>query len=97
MGLVVSGTGDRKRNSRDQSSFKKRLIDKYDAETRELSCSWCPVLGQWIDKGMAEASLIFPWKHGQATMDAIFGEIRPSKIFSERNGLKGRFLENKGA
>ncbi|CAG8055140.1 unnamed protein product [Penicillium salamii] len=87
MGLTISGTGAGKRNTRDQSSFRTRLIDSYDAESRELDSIWCPVLGQWIDKEMVKASHIFPWKHGQATMDAIFGEIRPSEMFSERNGL----------
>lgn len=36
---------------------------------------------------MVKASHIFPWKHGQATMDAIFGETRQSDTFSEGNGL----------
>ena len=87
MGLAITGTGAGKRNTRDQFSFRKRLIEVYDAENCELDCLWCPVLGQWVDKEMVKASHIFPWKHGQATMDAIFGEKRPSEMFSERNGL----------
>lgn len=87
MGMAVTGTGAGKRNTRDQSSFRKKLIKVYDAKNPELDYIWCPVLGQWVDEDMITASHIFPWKHGQATMDAIFGEKKPSDMFSERNGL----------
>lgn len=36
---------------------------------------------------MVKASHIFLWKHGKATIDAIFGETRPSELFTERNGF----------
>jgi hypothetical protein len=74
-------------HTRDQSSFRKKLIHAYDAKNPELDYIWCPVLGQWVDEDMITASHIFPWKHGQATMDAIFGEKKPSDMFSERNDL----------
>ncbi|CAI7607125.1 unnamed protein product [Penicillium bialowiezense] len=87
MGFAITNTGAEKRNSKDQSSFRKKLIEVYDAKHPEEDFIWCPILGEWVNDKMAKASHIFPREHGQATMDAIFGEKRPSEMFSAKNGI----------
>ena len=47
-----------------QSNFHKTLFEAYNAHPNE-DWAWCPVLGGHI----------FPYMHGQATMNAIFGKI----------------------
>ena len=95
MGLAITSTGAGKRSSSDQSAFRKRLIEAYQAEEPDMECLWCPILGVWVEKEVMRAAHIFPWRHGQETMDTIFGKRRPSEMFSERNGmLMHKWLED---
>ncbi|OJD14679.1 hypothetical protein AJ78_05003 [Emergomyces pasteurianus Ep9510] len=85
---VVSGS--RKRENEIQSTFRGDLITAYNAQSSTphlLECIWCPVLSTWIHESCAIASHIFGYKHGQQTMDAIFGKMEQPELFHPKNGL----------
>ncbi|KAJ1715233.1 hypothetical protein NYO67_2619 [Aspergillus flavus] len=85
MGLgVTTGMGERDHSV--QSNFRQQLLVDYESE-RDDGLIWCPVSHGWIHSDHMTASHIFSYKHGQATMDAIFGRVRPAELFSSRNGL----------
>ncbi len=78
MGLDVSSTGAGQRHSNKQSTFRAELIRFHDAEhPGGEDWLWCPILGTWFDADQVQATHLFPYMHGQITMDAIFGEKRP--------------------
>lgn len=85
MGLGIH-TGEGKRNSTIQSNFRKRLLDDYKSLDEE-GWAWCPILHSRFRPKSLVAAHIFSYKHGQEMMDEIFGKIRPSEMFSSRNGL----------
>jgi hypothetical protein len=65
------------------------MIEDYKVKfPGEAKLLWCSVLGDWIPADMAKAAHLFSWKHGQETMNMIFGKTNPpEQIFSSRNGL----------
>ena len=80
------GQGD----NRLQSAFRSELIVKMGANTPERKDQlWCPVRNQYCDEEVVVAGHLFPWKCGEATMEAIFG--RPdsghSELFKAENGI----------
>jgi HNH endonuclease len=87
MGLAINSTGPGKRDSRTQSNFRSALLDNYNARHPEENWVWCPILGGWRFSTDIVAGHIFPYMHGQATMNAIFGKMRHDELFSPRNGL----------
>lgn len=59
--------------------FKSQLMWDYGS----LDCAgpaWCPILGQYLDADEITISHLFPYRHGQYTMDAIFGKINPPEL-----------------
>ncbi|OAX77751.1 hypothetical protein ACJ72_07946 [Emergomyces africanus] len=85
---VVSGSG--KRADKVQSTFRKDLITAYNSQTSTphlLEYIWCPILSTWVHESSAIASHIFGYKHGQQTMDAIFGKMEQPELFHPKNGL----------
>lgn len=44
-------------------------------------------IGDMVDEYYTQAVHLFPYMHGQVTMDAIFGKRRPEELLSVRNGL----------
>ncbi|PKY03798.1 hypothetical protein P168DRAFT_311344 [Aspergillus campestris IBT 28561] len=85
LGLNIR-TGAGPRDSKTQSSFRAQLLKDYDS-LDEQGNAWCPILGCYLDPDNVTASHLFAYKHGQASMDAIFGKICPPELFSSRNGL----------
>ncbi|OJJ45725.1 hypothetical protein ASPZODRAFT_152732 [Penicilliopsis zonata CBS 506.65] len=85
MGLGIK-TDMGPRDSSEQSNFRDRLLQDYNS-LRDDKLIWCPILHTWIDPENATAAHLFSYKHGQASMDAIFGHTRPAELFSSRNGL----------
>lgn len=85
LGLNIK-TGAGQRDSNVQSNFRSRLLQDYNSLDNKGN-AWCPILGAYIDSDWVTASHLFAYKHGQETMDAIFGQIRPTELFSSRNGL----------
>ena len=93
--FIGSETGLGIRNSRgrrdatEQSDFRQDLRLKMGSDhpdpLRELF--WCPVTRDYWDK--VTAGHFFPWKSGEATMEAIFGrsESGESEMFKAENGI----------
>lgn len=86
IGLGIS-TGTGKRDGGFQADFRSQLLNDYASLDETGDWAWCPILHKYLPHRNVTASHIFPHKHGQAAMDAIFGQIRPSELFSSRNGL----------
>ncbi|OJJ46697.1 hypothetical protein ASPZODRAFT_142496 [Penicilliopsis zonata CBS 506.65] len=84
MGLGIR-TGMEPRDSRFQSQFRMKLLEDY--EVVKNGKIWCPIMQDWFPPSTMTAAHLFSYKHGQASMDAIFGQIRPAELFSSRNGL----------
>ncbi|KAJ5679166.1 hypothetical protein N7462_007410 [Penicillium macrosclerotiorum] len=87
MGIGVLTTGAGKRNSSEQSEFRKGLIQAYEAKHSEQNWLWCPIMGDYLDPKDMVAAHLFSWKHGQDTMDAIFGKQKEAELFSPCNGI----------
>ncbi|RDW81537.1 HNH endonuclease signature motif containing protein [Aspergillus mulundensis] len=88
LGWNVMNTGAGKRNPQDQSNFRRELIESMDARHQtDKDSLWCPILGKWLEEEIIQAAHLFPYAHGQGTMDAMFGTRRPSELFSAKNGI----------
>jgi hypothetical protein len=81
------GLGQCRRPTNEQSSFRQNLILAYNATDDSKDLLWCPLTGDWRDSTTATASYIFPWKHEEDTMVALFGKSSKNEMFSPRNGL----------
>lgn len=79
-------TGEGPRDSSKQSDFRNQLLKDMNS-VNDQGYVWCPIRHRFFDADDMTASHIFSYKHGQETMDAIFGKIRPSEMFSSRNGI----------
>ncbi|KAJ5273618.1 hypothetical protein N7478_008743 [Penicillium angulare] len=87
IGLGIQSTGTGKRDSRVQQEFRQRLIQEYQAHHPGQKWLWCPILGEYQAPELVIAAHLFPWKHGQTNMNAIFGKKKDSELFSPRNGV----------
>lgn len=85
LGLNIR-TGAGPRDSKIQSNFRAQLLKDYDSLDQHGNV-WCPILGCYLGPDNVTASHLFAYRHGQASMDAIFGKICPPELFSSRNGL----------
>lgn len=87
-GLGIS-TGMGRRDSSEQSDFRKALVEASNAAHPTDEAVWCPVLSKWVAVDYSTAAHLFSYKHGQAMMDAIFGreEGADPELFSPRNGM----------
>ncbi|KAE8406467.1 hypothetical protein BDV37DRAFT_280748 [Aspergillus pseudonomiae] len=85
MGLGIA-TGMGPRDSSVQSNFRRNLLADYES-VGENGLVWCPIIQDWFHSDFMTASHLFSYRHGQATMDVIFGKVRPAELFSSRNGL----------
>ena len=74
------------RDSKFQSDFRAQLLKDYDSLDQHGN-AWCPILGCYLGPDNVTASHLFTYRHGQASMDAIFGKICPPELFSSRSGL----------
>jgi hypothetical protein len=79
------GTGKRYKSQR--SRFRTKLSKSYAAESFMGGRFWCPVIHDWRNPCEMTALDLFPYIHGQATMNAIFGKRSSMDLFSARNGL----------
>ena len=91
-GLGSKNSWGQRDNSSRQSAFRSELILKMNSAHPEpvyRDDLWCPVTHKYWPKESTVAGHLFPWKCGQATMDAIFG--RPdsgnSELFQAENGI----------
>ncbi|KKA18479.1 hypothetical protein T310_7576 [Rasamsonia emersonii CBS 393.64] len=48
---------------------------------------WCPIMRKWTPSKQMKAAHLFPYMHGQDTMDAVFRARKSPELFSPRNGL----------
>ena len=86
IGLGINTAGQGKRNSTEQSSFRDSLIKAYDSKNSE-DYLWDPIIKDYVTQRDAIAAHLFAFRHGQATMDAIFGVMNPPELFQPLNGL----------
>ncbi|KAF2711412.1 hypothetical protein K504DRAFT_374208 [Pleomassaria siparia CBS 279.74] len=89
LGLDIN-TGLGRRDSKDQSSFRDKVILAYDlrqATTGTMDMAWNIVMGGFENKAHFVASPLFSVKHGQETMNAIFGNEAAGELFSPKNAL----------
>lgn len=88
MGMAILNTGAGKRSSTDQSRFKDELIEKYAAlKPGKKKSLWCPILRTWRESCDMTDAHLFPYMHGQATMDAIFGKQNSQNSFRPEMGF----------
>ncbi|KAJ5807395.1 hypothetical protein N7447_010851 [Penicillium robsamsonii] len=87
MGMAIKGTGAGGRDTRQQANFRSTMIEVYGAKHPTKPWLWDPIIGDYLEKEVIQASHLFPDMNGQDTMDAIFGKKRPAELFSPRNGL----------
>ena len=87
MGMAIKGTGAGSRDTSQQGNFRRTMIEVYGAKHSTEPWIWDPIIGDYLDEELIQASHLFPYMHGQDTMDAIFGKKRPEELFSPRNGL----------
>ena len=87
-GLGIS-TRMGRRDTSEQSNFRKALIEASNAAHPTNEAVWCPVLSKWVAADYSTAAHLFSYKHGQAMMDAIFGREKGAdpELFSPKNGL----------
>ena len=85
------GKGSAKRDNSVQSNFRQDLIEACAARHPDpkLPSLWCPVEARWIDFPSAViAAHVFPFKHGEAKMTAIFGQASEgSEMNTIMNGM----------
>ncbi|KAJ5661271.1 uncharacterized protein N7484_000643 [Penicillium longicatenatum] len=74
-------------NYAEQSLFRHELIDQFQAQHPSQPWLWCPVLGSWEHEYNVSAVQLFPYMHGEETMNAIFGNKSSQELFSARNGI----------
>ncbi|OJJ44490.1 hypothetical protein ASPZODRAFT_168752 [Penicilliopsis zonata CBS 506.65] len=86
VGLGIK-TGAGARDGHIQSNFRSGLIRDYQSMHSDGMHAWCPILGDYYPSRAMTAAHIFSYKHGQSTMDSIFGKMRPPQLFSSKNGL----------
>lgn len=84
---INQGAGAGNRDSGVQSNFRRELLEKYESLDETGSFAWCPILHEHLSLRNVTAAHIFSYKHGQGTMDAIFGKKAKPELFSARNGL----------
>lgn len=70
-----------------QSQFQAKLVKKYAAGSLLGGRLWCPIMHDWRNPCEMTSFHLFPYIHGQATMNAIFGKVHSKDLFSARNGL----------
>lgn len=72
-----------------QTNFRTELMkvtEQVHPDGR-LGFVWCPIISDWKIPCYIEATPIFPWKSGQDSMTAIFGEDAIDELFSAKNGM----------
>ena len=91
IGLEINSAGQGKRDSGEQSRFRKAVIESYNSAHpnfgRKNEFLWDPILNCWIPERETQAAHLFAYNHGQTTMNAIFGPMNPPELFSPLNGL----------
>jgi hypothetical protein len=89
LGLGITSTGAGRRDPSQQSCFRSDLIKAYNVEhpVSKSEYIWCPIFCDYFPKDTMTAAHLFAYKHGQETMDAIFGPTNTPELFSPRNGL----------
>ena len=81
----------RQRDNSQQSAFRADLITKMNSkhpDPRRLEL-WCPITSSYSPMDSSTAGHFFPWKCGEATMEAIFGrsDSGQSELFKAENGI----------
>ena len=89
LGLNITNTSIGKRDNGAQSKFRADLLDisesRHPDKKRDLV--WCPITGGYHTELSMVAAHLFSFRHGQDTMDAIFGKNTTSELFSPYNGI----------
>ena len=89
LGLNITNTSIGKRDNGAQSKFRADLLkiseSRHPDKKRDLI--WCPVTGGYHQEVAMVAAHLFSYRHGQDTMDAIFGRNATSELFSPYNGI----------
>lgn len=71
------------RDSKVQSNFHSQLLKSYQ-NVDSPRFIWCPILHEYIFESLMTTMHIILYKHGQGTMDLIFGKIRPKRALSKQ-------------
>jgi hypothetical protein len=79
--------GAREQYKAQQFQFRSKLVKKYAAESLLGGRLWCPIMHDWRNPCEMTVFHLFPYIHGQATMNEIFGKVSSKDHFSARNGL----------
>ncbi|KAJ5721579.1 uncharacterized protein N7483_009513 [Penicillium malachiteum] len=80
MGININWTGSGERKRSDQIEWRNAMIKAYNAK-HSIQTSF----GVRLSRDVVVAAHLFGYMHGEATMNAIFGQ--DSHIFDPRNGL----------
>ncbi|KAI1646991.1 uncharacterized protein F4817DRAFT_338125 [Daldinia loculata] len=86
LGFGVKTAGSGRRETTDQSNFRKALIKAYHPPQWKRGAIWDPVLGKKMDEELITAAHLFPCK-SECLMDEIFGPGAREELFSPLNGL----------
>ena len=86
-GLGISNSTGPRDNSK-QSNLRVDLISKMNPNSEEENGLWCPITKEYWPSGSMQAGHFFPWKHGQDTMNAIFGQSNDnSELMKAENAI----------
>jgi hypothetical protein len=66
---------------------KERCLETMGVSTQIKIGFGARSLGNGSIQMRSQQAILFPWMHGQDTMDAIFGQTQPAELFSPKNGL----------
>ncbi|KAK0734035.1 hypothetical protein B0T26DRAFT_633459, partial [Lasiosphaeria miniovina] len=84
LGFDLPNAGSKgRRETTDQSMMRDLIRQAYCPGSDNI---WEPVLGTWVDKRLAIAAHLFPWRSADL-MDSIFGTGARDKLFSPVNGI----------
>ena len=72
-GLGLSNSTGPRGNSK-QSNLRADLISKMNLKSKDENGLWCPITQEYWPSGSMQTCHFFQWKHGQNTMNAIFGQ-----------------------
>lgn len=89
LGLNIKNTSIGKRDNGAQSKFRADLLDisKSRHPDKKGDLVWCPITASYREEPTMVAAHLFSFRHGQDTMDAIFGKNATPELFSPYNGI----------
>jgi hypothetical protein len=88
LGMDIVESAARRRDTSDQSNFRKNIEKAYGLmNAKKDGLVWDVISGQSIPEDMTTAAHLFAYKHGQDVMTALMGEDVQNELFAPTNGL----------